>query len=328
MSYDLLHTALHRHASQLRSPDGEPLSPPLVDRLALSGSDDENELVEVRTPMTASIAGSVESTPASSRSASPSRAGGGKRKGGAGKPRRDKAKEREKADQMRNPIDPFLRFPGEVLGRVLGELDVRDLQSVGLVCKRWRRSQTLSESAARLPSTPHDVRRTDGRIRTDSRRQPLPDYTWFLLLESYTFENPADRRRKYADSNGVPTWRKGDAQQDWAQRFANVFAHDASETVESDHDENGLTLKEERELKWKEENEASEMDGMDKNAMREYYKVRLLRWCYGKRSRLMNTFPAPPAQGLKNKKVKGKYGKGAIRTVEGDGLGDVASDGI
>ncbi|BGP57150.1 hypothetical protein JCM8202_005412 [Rhodotorula sphaerocarpa] len=273
MSYDLLHTALHRHASQLRSPDGEPLSPPLVDRLALSGSDDENELVEVRTPMTASIAGSVESTPASSRSASPSRAGGGKRKGGAGKPRRDKAKEREKADQMRNPIDPFLRFPGEVLGRVLGELDVRDLQSVGLVCKRWRRSQTLN-------------------------------YTWFLLLESYTFENPADRRRKYADSNGVPTWRKGDAQQDWAQRFANVFAHDASETVESDHDENGLTLKEERELKWKEENEASEMDGMDKNAMREYYK------------------------GLKNKKVKGKYGKGAIRTVEGDGLGDVASDGI
>lgn len=70
------------------------------------------------------------------------------------------------------------------------------------------------------------------------------------------------------------------------------------------------------------------MDGMDKNAMREYYKVGLLRWCYGERSRLMNTFRAPPAQGLKNKKVKGKYGKGAIRTVEGDGLGDIASDGI
>lgn len=178
MSYDLLHTALHRHASQLRSPDGEPLSPPLVDRLALSGSDDENELVEVRTPMTASIAGSVESTPASSRSASPSRAGGGKRKGGAGKPRRDKAKEREKADQMRNPIDPFLRFPGEVLGRVLGELDVRDLQSVGLVCKRWRRSQTLSESAIQLAPIWHTVRdivvSSKELTRDDNRFQTTP----------------------------------------------------------------------------------------------------------------------------------------------------------
>ncbi|POY72333.1 hypothetical protein BMF94_4635 [Rhodotorula taiwanensis] len=272
MSHDLLHEALNRHAGQLRGRDGELLSP-RFERLALSGSDDENELVEVRTPMTASVAGSVESTPASSRSASPSRAGANRKKGGAGKPRRDKAKEREKAEQMRNPIDPFLRFPGEVLGRVLGDLDVRDLLAVGLVCKRWRRSQTLN-------------------------------YTWFLLLESYTFESPADRRQKYAGSNGVPQWRKGDAQQDWAQRFASVFAHDASETVESDHDENGLTMKEERELKWKEENEASELQGMDKNAMREFYK------------------------GLRNKKVKGKYGKGAVRTIEGDGLGDVVADPI
>lgn len=43
---------------------------------------------------------------------------------------------------------------------------------------------------------------------------------------------------------------------------------------ETEVDENGLTMKEERELKWKEENEASEMAGMDKVAMREYYKVR------------------------------------------------------
>jgi hypothetical protein len=104
----------------------------------------------------------------------------------------------------------------------------------------------------------------------------LTDYTWYLLLESFTYEDPTERRRKYADSDGTPTWRKGDAQQDWAQRFANVFSHDVSETVESDHDENGLTMKEERELKWKEENEASEMQGMDKVAMREFYKVRRL----------------------------------------------------
>ena len=155
MSHDLLHAALNRHASQIRGPDGELLSPRSLDRLALS-SDDENELVEVKTPMTMSVAGSVDSTPASSRSASPSRAGGGgggKRKGGAGKPRRDKAKEREKAEQMRNPVDPFLRFPGPVLGRILGDFDVHDLQNVGLVCKRWRRSQTLSESPRQPPLT-------------------------------------------------------------------------------------------------------------------------------------------------------------------------------
>lgn len=162
MSHDLLHEALNRHAGQLRGRDGELLSP-RFERLALSGSDDENELVEVRTPMTASVAGSVESTPASSRSASPSRAGANRKKGGAGKPRRDKAKEREKAEQMRNPIDPFLRFPGEVLGRVLGDLDVRDLLAVGLVCKRWRRSQTLSESAHASATPVSGVSRVVGR---------------------------------------------------------------------------------------------------------------------------------------------------------------------
>ena len=285
MSHDLLHAALNRHASQIRGPDGELLSPRSLDRLALS-SDDENELVEVKTPMTMSVAGSVDSTPASSRSASPSRAGGGgggKRKGGAGKPRRDKAKEREKAEQMRNPVDPFLRFPGPVLGRILGDFDVRDLQNVGLVCKRWRRSQTLSESyvgwrfSAVTTLWPEMLRYTDGQV-SDSPVDPLAltDYTWYLLLESFTYEDPTERRRKYADSDGTPTWRKGDAQQDWAQRFANVFSHDVADTVESDHDENGLTMKEERELKWKEENEASEMQGMDKVAMREFYKVRSL----------------------------------------------------
>ncbi|KAG0663551.1 hypothetical protein C6P46_002447 [Rhodotorula mucilaginosa] len=295
MSHDLLHAALNRHASQIRGPDGELLSPRSLDRLALS-SDDENELVEVKTPMTMSVAGSVDSTPASSRSASPSRAGGGggKRKGGAGKPRRDKAKEREKAEQMRNPVDPFLRFPGPVLGRILGDFDVRDLQNVGLVCKRWRRSQTLR-------SAPQG---RCGYVDPRADTAALTDYTWYLLLESFTYEDPTERRRKYADSDGTPTWRKGDAQQDWAQRFANVFSHDVSETVESDHDENGLTMKEERELKWKEENEASEMQGMDKVAMREFYK------------------------GLRNKKVKGKYGKGSVRTIEGDGLGDVVTDPI
>lgn len=143
MSHDLLHRALNRHASQARGPDGEPLSPPAIDRLHLASDDDEQ--IEVCTPVP-SNAGSVASTPASSRSASPTRAGAGKRRGGAGKPRRDKTKEREKAEAMRNPLDPFLRFPNVVLGRILGELNANDLLAVGLVCKRWRRSQTLSAS--------------------------------------------------------------------------------------------------------------------------------------------------------------------------------------
>lgn len=141
---DLLHTALNRHASQQRTSDGEPLSPQALERLRLSSDDDEQ--IEVRTPL-GSVAGSVASSPSSSRSASPTRAAAGKRKGGAGKPRRDKTKEREKSEAMKNPLDPFLRFPGQVLGRVLGYLGYQDLTRVGLVSKRWRRSQTLSASS-------------------------------------------------------------------------------------------------------------------------------------------------------------------------------------
>lgn len=101
------------------------------------------------------------------------------------------------------------------------------------------------------------------------------DYSWYLLLDDYTYTSPSDRRRKYAETNGVPTWRSSEASQDWAAHFASIFRRDDVEEREpQDTDENGLTMKEERELKWKEENEASELAGMDKNAMREFYKVR------------------------------------------------------
>ncbi|GAA6013551.1 hypothetical protein JCM10207_004772 [Rhodosporidiobolus poonsookiae] len=263
---DLLHDALNRHARS--AADAGSLSPTALHSLHL-GSDDEE--VEVRTPLP-SAPGSVASTPSSSRSASPTRAGGGggKRKGGAGKPRRDKTKEREKADAMKNPRDPFVRFPGEVLGRVLGELGAEELLQVGLVCKRWRRSQTLN-------------------------------YTWYLLLQSLTYVSPEERKRTYSEGKGLPTWLASEAKEDWAARFASIFRRDdLAEREPTDRDENGLTMKEERELKWAQENEESEFAGMDKNQMREYYK------------------------GLRNKKVKGKSGKGAIRTVEGDGLGDLA----
>ncbi|GAA6064720.1 hypothetical protein JCM10212_005843, partial [Sporobolomyces blumeae] len=131
--HDLLHDALNRATSRSRT--GQ--SPPPIESLRLS---DPDELVDVVTPAPSSPASSRGSTPAGSRSSSPSRSG---RKGGAGKPRRDKTKERMKAEQNKNPRDPINRFPGEVNGRIFGELLATDLLACGLVCKRWRRSQTL-----------------------------------------------------------------------------------------------------------------------------------------------------------------------------------------
>lgn len=207
---DLLHTALNRHATQYRGSDGEPLSPSALERLHLA--DEHDERIEVRTPA-ASTAGSVASSPSSSRSASPTRAAG-KRKGGAGKPRRDKTKEREKSEAMKNPSDPFLRFPGPVLGRVLGELGYHDLLSVGLVCKRWRRSQTLSEYSwlrwllsCNNPATTPSCRRhslTDALLQTTPgiysstiTRTPLP-LTVAASTPRRTASRPggAARRRK------------------------------------------------------------------------------------------------------------------------------------
>ncbi|GAA5859728.1 hypothetical protein JCM5353_008322 [Sporobolomyces roseus] len=257
--HDLLHDALRRATSRSRTTAG---SPPALENLKL-----EDDLIEVATPGL-SPASSVSSTPAGSRSSSPSR----NKKGGAGKPRRDKTKEKMKAESNKNPFDPINRFPGEVNGRIFGELMADDLLACGLVCKRWRRSQTLN-------------------------------YTWYLLLQALTWTEPQDRKASYAESNGLPKWRASDAKEDWAEHFANIMRRDDTETKEADVDEDGLTMKEERELKWAEENQ-EELEGMDKVAMRAYYKS------------------------LGNKKVKGKSGKGSARTHEGDGLGDIATDGI
>lgn len=135
---DLLHDALRRATSRSRTAT----SPPALDSLKL----EEDSLIDVATPAPSSPASSVASTPAGSRSSSPSRAG--RKSGGAGKPRRDKTKEKQKAEANKNPLDPINRFPGEVNGRIFGELMAPDLLACGLVCKRWRRSQTLSEFRA------------------------------------------------------------------------------------------------------------------------------------------------------------------------------------
>lgn len=164
---DLLQQALNRAALQSQSSGDEAATTTATSGAGggvpagllhnLSLSDDDTEYIEVRTPG-ASTPVSTASTPsgsrAGSRSSSPS---GGKRRGGAGKPRRDKSKELAKAEQNKNPLDPINRFPGEVNGRIFGELGVDELLACGLVSKRWRRSQTLSEwlcYATRLVGSP------------------------------------------------------------------------------------------------------------------------------------------------------------------------------
>lgn len=159
---DLLHDALKRHASQQHMHDDPNALSPRLGSMALSGGsggsgeedDDDDAEVEVRTAAS-SMPGtprtiSRSSTPGHSRSSSPTRqsssSSGRKRGGGAGKPPRDKTKEREKALANANKQDPLNRFPGEVNGRIFGQLSLRDLLACGLVCKRWRKSQTLSMS--------------------------------------------------------------------------------------------------------------------------------------------------------------------------------------
>ena len=133
---DLLHSALNRHAAAALS------TPPSLSHLTLS---DDEDRIDVRTPLPSAPGTptlSRGSTPSSSRSTSPSRKGKG-----AGKPRRDKTKEREKAEANKSSMDPLAKFPGEINGRIFGELGVDDLLSCGRVCKKWRKSQTMSASS-------------------------------------------------------------------------------------------------------------------------------------------------------------------------------------
>ncbi|KAI5478299.1 F-box domain, cyclin-like domain containing protein [Pseudohyphozyma bogoriensis] len=269
---DLLHDALLRAHEESHSPTQKTTSQ--LQSLHLS-SDSEDELIEVRTPI-ATPALSVASTPSASRSASPTRApgspGGGGRNGrsrsGAGKPRRDKTKELAKAAANAATMDPLAKFPGEVNVRIFGLLGVDDLLTCGLVSKKWRRSQTIN-------------------------------WSWFTLLESITYVSPSERTQT---TSGLPTWRRGDSKVDWAARYASICRRDDVEKPPSDVDEDGLTFKEAREAKWKDENEEAEALALDKGEARKYYKS------------------------LGNSKIKGKTGKGQVRTWEQDGLGGGGND--
>lgn len=101
------------------------------------------------------------------------------------------------------------------------------------------------------------------------------DYTWYNLLQSITYtQAPATPSAPTTAASALLLWTRRDSKIDWSARFASVFRRDDLEDPEGDdRDEDGLTMKEERELKWKEEKEGQEAEKVDKVAMRAYYKV-------------------------------------------------------
>jgi len=87
-----------------------------------SGSEDEDQIVGVKTPATPRA-----QSRASSRSTSPTRAN-----------KRRELKEKEKG------LDPLRRLPGELSQKIFGSLDIHSLLNCGRVSKRWRKSQTIN----------------------------------------------------------------------------------------------------------------------------------------------------------------------------------------
>ena len=80
----------------------------------------------------------------------------------------------------------------------------------------------------------------------------LPDFTWFNLLQSLTYvEIPVI----ISTSEAELLWTRRDSKINWRERFASIYA--VPEIVEGadELNEEGLTMKEEREEKWQQEND-------------------------------------------------------------------------
>lgn len=126
---NLLHEALER--ATLREAPGSPLPSgrSFSPNSHTSDSEDDNELISVRTAPPTPRSGSR----AGSRSTSPTRKGRISRQ----------QKELEKASS----IDPLKRFPNEISSKIFTQITtVQDLLACQRVCKRWRKSATLNYS--------------------------------------------------------------------------------------------------------------------------------------------------------------------------------------
>lgn len=336
MPSDLLHEALTRHAALVNPPRGRGFgSPPLTSafsQLALDSdpssaiaaamTQTDDDLIPVQTP-----AGSRTSSPApshaSSRSTSPTRVSASlsRPRSGAGKPRRDKTKEVEKEKANKASRDPLNRLPNELSAKCFGYLELDDLLVCGSVCKRWKNSQTIScvllffsRCAAALRSNAADQSKTFRYL----------DYTWYNLLQSLTYTStPAPLASTPSTAaSALLLWTRRDSKIDWSARFASIYRRDDLDdpTNDGERDEDGLTMKEEREQKWEQENRSQQEEKVDKVAMRAYYKVSPPPAPCSVTVRMLTFYMM--IQSLGNAKVKGKTGKGAERTWEGDGSGE------
>ena len=104
------------------------------------------------------------------------------------------------------------------------------------------------------------------------------DYTWYNLLQSLTYVDPTTLHGSTPVIPNTPAafllWTRRDSKIDWRARFASIYAPIVVEEGADELNEEGMTMKEEREERWREENEGLAREGEDKGAMREYYKVR------------------------------------------------------
>lgn len=98
------------------------------------------------------------------------------------------------------------------------------------------------------------------------------DYAWYLLLRSIT----------YSPSGGSSTpasllvWTRRDSKVAWSSEYAALFRAPLVELGGEegrDEDDEGVTMKEERERRWADEEAQGQV--VDKVAMRAYYKVRV-----------------------------------------------------
>ena len=107
------------------------------------------------------------------------------------------------------------------------------------------------------------------RARADAGHRA--DYTWYLLIQSQTY---TPTPTPTASGSTLPTWRRGDSKIDWSAEYATIHRPVVVEEDDGEEgvDDEGVTMREEREEKWREENEGVTA-GMDKVEARKFYKV-------------------------------------------------------
>jgi len=196
----LLHEALERASLKAATTPTSPRTPsrpfsPLSD----AGSESEDEIVEVRTPLT-----SRPASRAGSRSTSPTRR--------SAVSQRRKEKDLEKLSSL----DPLRRLPNEISSRifVLLSSDIHDLVACQRVCKKWAKSQTLNwcwyilfQRTAFIDSPPITLSNDHKPVwsRKDSKQDWAKKYKNTFRRDDLVYREAADAEFDRARSEGYRT---------------------------------------------------------------------------------------------------------------------------